>query len=337
MVNTFINDVDYQGENCLEMSAGGYIALFDYELGGLMLRLYDEKNDIEILRFDENVPMARIKEAPVIWGWPLLYLPNRLDGGRLKTSDSEYSFPINEIDFNNYIHGFLHLRKYEIIKREVKSDCVIVSAQYVYGENDEMFKHFPVKFKAVITYTLSEDGLEQDFEMTNLSDKALPVGVASHTAIKCPFSKDGDEADLRLKICADKKVPFGDRFLNTGEISQPDADDMRFINGEVNPLTEIIDNQMFLGCDDEFDSKPFYGVRISDVKTGKTICYQTGKEYKFWLVWNEWANKGYCCPEPMSWMVNAPNMTLSPEITGYTEIKNGESWCGYQRIYTAID
>ncbi|MFA5658028.1 MAG: aldose 1-epimerase [Oscillospiraceae bacterium] len=335
-MNTYITDTEYHGEKCLEMSAGGYKSLFAYELGGQMLRLYDEKNQIEVLRFDETVPMEKIRQAPVIWGWPTLYLPNRLDGGRLKTSDGEYAFPINETDLNNYIHGFLHLRRYRLVRHEIKNECVTATAQYIYDENDEMFQYFPVSFKASLTYTLSSDGLEQDFELTNLSEKALPVGAASHTAIKCPFSKGGSEAALRLKIHADKKILFGERFLNTGEIAKPDENAQRFIDGKINPLTEIIDNQMFMGCDGEINSKPFYGVEISDDKTGQKICYQVGKEYKFWLVWNEWGNKGYCCPEPMSWMINAPNIELPAEKTGYAELKRGESWCGYQRIYTEI-
>lgn len=333
-MNTYITEIEYQGEKCLEMSAGGYLSLFAYEIGGLMIRLKDEKNNIEILRFDENTPIETIKASPVVYGWPILYLPNRLANGVLKTSEKSYQLPINEPLFNNFIHGFLHLRKYKIKSTHVSDSCVNVIANYIYDENDEMFQFFPVSFEAEISYTLSADGLEQDFKITNLSDAVLPVGVGSHTAIKCPFSQDSSENDLRLTIFGDEKIAINEKFLCTGEFNEPDAEDLRFLNGEVNPLTESIDNQMFRGADSELNGEQFYGAFLTDIKTGTSIGYETGAEYKFWLVWNEWGNKGYCCPEPMSWLINAPNIALDNEISGYTEIRKDESWSGYQRLFT---
>ena len=53
---------------------------------------------------------------PEIWGLPTLYLPNRFDGGVLRTSDGEYRLPINEERFGNHLHGFLQWQPAFFIK-----------------------------------------------------------------------------------------------------------------------------------------------------------------------------------------------------------------------------
>ena len=333
-LNTYLNEIIYQDEPCVELCAGGYYALFAPKIGGLMLRLKDVKNNFEILRFSESVSMQSIRENPVVHGLPTLYLPNRLHNGLLKTSEKTYNLPINEPAFGNFIHGFLHLREYTVTKISVIEDSATVSAEYIYDEKDEFFKFLPISFKAIITYTLSEKGLEQNFTIENLSTAVLPVGVASHTAMNCIFSDNSNKDDLRININVDKKLPLNEHLVSTGELLELNEYDLQYKNGTLNPLTTSIDNDMYSVLDVELNDKFFYGVKISDCKTGETICYETGKEYKFWLLWNEWGNKGYCCPEPMSWMIDAPNLPLFDDKTGYVELKKGEKWSGYQHIFS---
>lgn len=336
-METFIRNTFYQGEECVELCAGGYYALLAPNIGSSMLRLKDLEKQMEIFRFNENIPIDTIRTTPEIYGMPTLYLPNRLDGGVLKTSDAVYQLPITEKNLNNYIHGFLHKRTHTVTNMAVKGEVVSVTTQYIYDEKDVFFKEYPICFTVEITFTLSSDGLEQDFKITNNSDKKLPVGVCSHTTFSCPFSPEGKEEDLRLTVGVLEKWVLGERCSPTEEILPLTDYDLTFKNGTINPVTQSIDNDIYTGIDAEFKGRPFYGARISDIKTGKTICYETGKEFGFWIVWNEGGNKGYCCPEPMSWMINAPNLTLPAEKTGYTELSKGESWNGYQHIYTVID
>ena len=84
----------------------------------------------------------------------------------------------------------------------------------------------------------------------------------------------------------------------------------------------------------ELDGKPFYGVYATDVATGKKVCYEVDDTMKFWIMWNDHGDKGYFCPEPMSWNIDAPNLSGAPEITGYTELAPGESKTVKERIFT---
>lgn len=334
-MDKYIKKTDFKGLPVYEMGFDNYRAWFTPSIGGMVIRFTDEKRNYEIFHFNESETPEEIKSAPVLYGQTIMYLPNRLEDGKLKTTDSLYQFPINEKDLHNYLHGFLHQREYTDVKTEVNFNNVCVSASYTFDEKDEMFKYLPLKFEANVKYKLSEKGLEQFFTIKNLSDKMLPVGLGSHTSFNCTFSKGMDKKDSRIMMSVDKKVIFNEkRWLPTGEVVEADKMSKQFAVGEINPATLEIDNSMYTAVETQLNGKPFYGVQFIDDKTKNTVCYEVGREYKFWLCWNMWAREGFCCSEPMTWMVNAPNIDKPASVTGYKEIGPNEISESYQRIYS---
>ena len=83
------------------------------------------------------------------------------------------------------------------------------------------------------------------------------------------------------------------------------------------------------------DGKPFYGAVATDAATGKRICYEVCKDFKFWVIWNDHGDKGYFCPEPCTWIIDAPNQPIPGEESGYRELAPGESHTVTEKIYTA--
>ena len=331
----FAREASYQGMPCVELSAGGYYALLAPEIGSSMLRLSDTINNIEVFRFNENVSIETIKSSPEVYGFPTLFLPNRLDRGELKTSDDVYYFPINEgKPLYNYLHGFLHKRKHTVKKIQVENDSAIVKTEYIYDKNDECYKFFPVEFKAEFTYILSESGLEQFVTMTNLSEKMLPLGLCSHTTINAPFVDGGDVSNIRLRIPVGEKCELNERCLPTERLLALTDYDNQYKEGTINSATTSIDNDMYFAETFKLDDEDFHGAVAEDISNGKKIFYETGDEYKFWIIWNEWGNKGYFCPEPITWMINAPNLLLPDNATGYEELSPKESFTAYQHFYT---
>ena len=316
-MHSTIKNVLFKGELCYELSCNRYSALFCANMGAIMLRLRDKISEIEVLRYDENASLKTIKENIYLYGLPTLYLPNRLNKGFLRTSDNVYSLPVNEPDFNNFIHGFLHFRSFTVTDVFEGEDYCRISSEYIYDEKDEFFSFLPLCFRAEIIYTLSDAGLEHCFRITNNSNFALPVIVGSHTSIPLPFSNKSDENDLRIRINVDKKVLLNDSLVSTGEFANPDDYDLKYQAGEMNPLETSIDNDMYSINNHIVDGKEHNFVDIFDMQTGMGIRYEVSEEYKFWLVWNHWGNSGFCCPEPMTALINAPNIPLSPEITGF--------------------
>ena len=42
------------------------------------------------------------------------------------------------------------------------------------------------------------------------------------------------------------------------------------------------------------------------------------------MLWNQGGRKGFLCPEPMSWMIDAPNLTVPAEESGMFFLRPGE-------------
>jgi len=57
--------------------------------------------------------------------------------------------------------------------------------------------------------------------------------------------------------------------------------------------------------------------------------------YRFWFFWNGGGGLELLSAEPMTWMVNAPNLDLPPEITGLQVIEPGQTWEAETRFYMA--
>ena len=324
----------FKGKDCVKMQSGKYTAVIAPSVGSSVLRFRDDENDLEIFKFRKFIPMKTIEEQREIWGLPTLYLPNRFDKGVLKTSDAVYELPINEPLFDNFIHGWVHKREHEIeCYTEENGKCVLITS-YVFDKNDEMYQYFPLDFKISYTFTISPEGLRQDIYLTSNADKALPVSICTHTCINAPLKDGGDEADLRLSVPVGEKCELNRRCLPTEKLL-PLADwDKEYKDGTKVPTGQPLDNDMYTAVMNSYKNKPFNGVVVKDLKSGHTLLNEVSEEFRFWNMWNDNGDKGYFCPEPMTAMINSANLTLDDDVTGYCELKKGETYKCWQRFYT---
>lgn len=326
---------DFGGTPVVEMNAGGYTALVAYELGSNVIRLHDDKNKVEFFRFNAENSADVIRQSAEVWGLPSLYLPNRFADGVLKTSDAVYQLPVNEkAPYNNHIHGFLQKRVHTLVEHSADGNCAVVKTKYRYDENDEFFEYFPVRFLAEFTFTLSECGLEQKVKFTNLSDKMMPMSFATHTTINSPFVEGGREEDIRLFVPVQKRCLLNERCLPDGEPVALDGTDFEYIEDGRQPVLQNVDNEMYATGSQKLNGQDFHGVIAEDTESGIKIAYEVSDEYKFWIIWNDKGFNGYFCPEPMTAMIDAPNLDMPDGVTGYTEVKPQQSYEVYQRFFT---
>ena len=327
---------EYKGTEIVEMKAGGYTAYIAYKLGSNVMRLHDDKAGIEFFRFKEENDASVIKNSPEVWGLPSLYLPNRFADGVLRTSDSEYHLPVNEkAPFNNHIHGFLQKREHELVEHYSDNNCAVVKTAYRYDENDEFFQYLPIKFLAEFTFTLSECGFEQKVTFTNLSNKMMPLSFATHTAMNAPFVDGGKQEDIRLFVPVQKRCRLNSRCLPQGEPVDLEGTDLEYLNEGRQAVLQNVDNEMYVTGTQKLEGQDFHGVIARDTATGKGIAYEVSDEYKFWIIWNDKGFNGYFCPEPMTAMIDAPNITDKMSCdTGYMEIKPQQSVDLHQRFFT---
>ena len=327
--------VNFNGTPCVQLSAGGYTALVAYELGSNVIRLRNTNDKIEFFRFKDSTTADELRQSAEVWGLPTLYLPNRFADGVLKTSDSVYQLPVNEKPpYNNHIHGFIHKRKHNLVEHYADESCAVVRTEYVYDENDEFFEYLPIKFLAEYTFKLSEDGLDYSFKLTNLSKRMMPISVCTHTTIKTPFVEGAKEGNIRITVPIGRKCELDERCLPTEELLSLTAWDLEYKNGEKCPVLQDISNDMYEAEKMSIDGKDFYGMVALDKESGKKIFYEVSEDYKFWIIWNDRGFNGYFCPEPMTAMIDAPNLSLSRDVTGYKEISPNETYEVWQKFFS---
>lgn len=330
--------LDWKGMECVRLTAGGYTALIAPGIGSNVIRLHDDKNGVEFFRWNENNTPEDIQASAEVWGLPTLYLPNRFADGVLRTSDAVYQLPVNEkAPFHNHIHGFLHKRCHTVVSYAADADAAWLRTSYVYNESDPFFQYFPLPFTAEFCFTLSENGLEYSFSITNQAQKKLPVSVATHTTISAPFVDGAQEEDIRIQVPITERWILNDRCLPTGEIRPLDDYDNTFRNGTACPVKRVVDNDMYTATRLVLpDGSVFRGVRMTDTASGKGIGYEVSEGYHFWILWNDRGEKHYFCPEPMTAMIDAPNLDMPSEKTGYCELESGEIYHLAQHFFTIL-
>ncbi len=298
--------------------------------------MVDVENDINFFRKDESLSIEELKKSAEVYGFPTLLYPNRLRDGILKCSDYTYTFPIIDIEGHNALHGFLHRREHSIVEATVKDDIAVARTEYVYDEKDPFFETFPVSFRADYTFMLSDDGMRFEVVITNTSDRQLPYGICNHTTINAPFTTNGDPLGNRLFVTIGDKWPLNQRNLPTCDFISLDNHDRQYLTGSMIPVKHIINNDVY-NCETyEVDGMPFRGAIVSDIATGNEIRYEVDDNFKFWVIWNDWGEKGYFCPEPSTWMIDAPNLPLPGEESGYEELAPGMSKRVTEKIYSKI-
>lgn len=327
--------VMHKGIEAVELSGCGYCAIVAPQLGSSVLRFRDNKRGMEIFRYSDTVSIPEIMNAPEIWGLPTLYLPNRHDNGILRTSDAVYRFPVNEERFKNHLHGFLHKRVHKIAEMGADDNRAYVTAKYKYDETDYFYSVFPVKFTAEITIEISAEGLKHTISLTNNSKVMMPISIATHTTINAPFVDGGVQQDIRLQVPCEEKLPFNKRrWLPTGKSTKLNDYDMQYKEGTMCPVLKNICNDMYTGGTVKLNGKDFRGCVMTDVASGKKICYEVDDNYKFWIIWNHEGFNNYFCPEPMTAQVNAANLDMPREKSGYTELAPHKTYTAVQRFFT---
>ena len=320
---------------CVRLDAGGYTALIAPDLGSNVVRLRDTAHGVEFFRFKDTNTYEELLKSAEVWGLPTLYLPNRFADGVLKTSDAVYHLPVNEkAPYNNHIHGFLHKRRHTVVEHKADDNCAWCKTEYLYDEKDPFFQYLPIRFKAEFLFTLSACGLEYEFKLTNLSDKQMPISVATHTTINTPFVDGARESDIRLTAPIGNRWLLNERCLPTGETAELGMKDLEYRSGSRCPVLQNIDNEMYFAEHMTVDGEDFYGIVIEDTASGTRIAYEVGEEYRFWIFWNDKGFNGYFCPEPMSAMIDAANMDMPAGVTGKREIAPQETAVFHQHFYT---
>ena len=327
-----LRSVDYCGLRAVEFSKGDYAALLIPAMGANLIRLADTRRGVEVLHTPAAEEIETFLRRPQIFGLPILFPPNRIADGRYTFEGRTYRYPITIEKERNYHHGILKSQPFQVSKAVETDDEVLVECRYYANAgSDAIFRDFPHEFKCKIVYRLTAEGLEQEVVFTNRSRQRMPLGVGFHTPLRIPFA-GGVADDYVLRAAVGEQVELNGRNLPTGR-KLPLTEQFAKLRGEGLRVT---------GCDPieagftlreiEVDGKPYRGAVVENRRTGVRVFYEVDERTLYWTIWNNGGQVPYCCPEPQSWVTNAPN-AADPEAEGFRSVAPGESWSAKYRLY----
>lgn len=262
-----------------------------------------------------------LRNAPNVYGTPLLFPPNRIRGGQFTFEGRRYEFPINEPERGNSIHGVMSQTAMDVVEQSESSVLLCWEAT-----PESPYLAFPHGFAITVGWNLQADGLHHTVTVTNLSPDRMPVGLGFHTALNASFIP-GDTAPehYRIRLSATEEIPYDkESIIPTGErlTSSPL---LTLLNGEgYQPQGEYMSRHLLRGPG---------GAELIHLPTGRRICYDVSDELRYWVLWNGGGTQGFVCPEPQTWMIDAPNQSQHLEESGFRTLESGASLTVKTHLY----
>lgn len=282
--------------------------------GSNLLSLKLKKGNIELLRFPQSE--ALYKAAPILYGIPILFPPNRIADGMFEFNGKTYRFNLNEPSEHNHSHGLLFEAPWKLQRAEVDGDRIVLETIIQSEENEEIMAQFPHLFTVQIKYILEQSALTIEATVISRDAHPFPWGLGYHTTFNYPFQRSGDLAECRFALNADKQWVLDERFLPTGELR------------DIPYQAELKQGKSLVGhaLDDAFQTANDGANEavLTDANCGIRVVYHCDDYFQHWVVYNDDALQGYLCPEPYTWITNAPNLQLPQQLTGLRVLQPGE-------------
>ncbi|MDQ0879905.1 aldose 1-epimerase [Peribacillus sp. V2I11] len=309
----YIEDITFLNEKAIKFGNEKVEAILAPTLGSNLLSFRYKHKDMEVLRTPDSV--EDYKKAPILYGMPILFPPNRIEDGQFTYKGTAYKFPINEMEKSNHIHGFLYDKPWQVCKKEVNGKEIVINTEFSSSDFD-LKGSFPQDITVNMSLSLRGETLDIQLEITNKGIEPFPWGAGYHTVFNFPFAPGSKLDDCRISLPVNKQWELNERSLPTGAIHET-ANTLEFQNGF--SLAGRLFDDLF-GYDEEraLENECI----LTDQKAGIQVIYQGDQHFKFWVLFNQ---EGFVCPEPYTWVTNAPNLDLSAKLTGLSELSSGEA------------
>lgn len=143
------------------------------------------------------------RTAPILW--PIV---GRLKDGYTYISNKKYELSI---------HGFLRDQEFEVLKQDESS----ISLVNTYSK--ETLKHYPFKYKAIITYKLIKNECVTEFAIYNEDEQDMYFNIGGHPGFRIPLY-EGEKFDDYKIVFSNKETFTSPTVTKDGllDFSKPD-------------------------------------------------------------------------------------------------------------------
>lgn len=240
----------------------------------------------------------------------LFPFPNRLKDGKFEFEGRSFSWPINNADTGNAIHGYLRERKFQVKKTTVSTDGASVVCRF--SERGK-FEPFPFPFRFEIKFSIKKNGrFEVAFSCKNTGPTAMPCGFGWHPYFKIGDSP-ADENILQLPDC--QRVEIDSRMIPTGERTP-----FRLFKTKKSLAGKSLDTGFF------YQKKGGWKIRLN-APAGQLLMKADGLKWPFFQVFTP-PHRQSVALEPMSCNIDAFN-----NGDGLVRLESGAAWRGKFELF----
>ncbi|WP_165350486.1 aldose 1-epimerase family protein [Xylanimonas protaetiae] len=158
---------------------------------------------------------------PAMRGALLVPWPNRTADGAYTFAGETHRLPVDEPETRTATHGLLAWSPFtpgEPVEHGLELRGTLAPRP-----------GYPWRLGVTVTFTLAEDGLRQEVEVENQSDRTAPVGIGGHPYLVAGPSSDSSLDGWTLELdAAEALVPSPDRMLPERTVHVDDAPELDF-------------------------------------------------------------------------------------------------------------
>lgn len=314
-MSTYIKETQFLGQPAIIAGTDQVEVILVPSWGSNLISINYKPKKMEILR----VPNSReaYQKTPMLYGTPILFPPNRIEDGRFTFNNKTYHFQVNEAEYHNHIHGFLYDREWECVDYKQNNNLIQIITEFDSFDHPEVYQQFPYHFKIRMTYIIKGASITKIATIMNRDKESFPWGFGYHTTVQFPFVPGSSLRKCFVSLPVEKRWQLNDRFLPTGKLEETDY------------LPQMqkgicIENRSFDDVLLTTQNKNSNQTSLIDKNSGIQLHYTCDQNFKHWVIYNGDGDQGFFCPEPYTWVTNAPNIELPAELTGLQVLGSDE-------------
>lgn len=123
---------------------------------------------------------------------------NRVEDGKYFYNNKKYQLEINEVEYNNALHGLVFNKKFQLKSKEVKINTTSVVLEYIESTRNT---GFPFTYTIQLTYTISLKGVSLEINIKNTDTIPFPFTLGWH-----PYFYSSNLEESSIHFHAVKKV-----------------------------------------------------------------------------------------------------------------------------------
>ena len=294
---------------CIKITNGSACAEFLPSHGGILnrLRLDTGSGTQEVIAGLHDI--ESLMNNREYRGVHLFPFPNRLNRGRYAFAGHQYQFPINEMELDNALHGFLYRKNPDQI---IQSEQHALQMIFICDGSDD---YFPFPCSVIIEYELqSTAAFVARFSVINNGTTDLPFGIGWHPY----FTLNQPIDELALHLPPVQRVIVDSRMLPTRQKAAYDDFSVlkKIGHCRLDTCFEIQDTG-----DHETSDTPYTKLWSEDQQIGLEIWQDDGENGCRFLQICTAADRYSLAIEPMSCSIDAFNSG-----DGLRTLKAGESF-----------